>query len=111
MEKEYLRETYKEFSGCYSDDDFIRKADDLNTSREVYYDGEHGIGTFDIEDVLPKDFKGENLTLDGHINIEVHEGKYVTSLEIPCEIYCEEWDEEDQIFGMESVSIKEVEEW
>lgn len=111
MEKDYLRETYKEFSGCYSDNDFIRKVDDLNTSREVLYNGEHGVGTFDVEDVLPKDFHGQDLKIEGHINVEVHEGRYVTVLEIPCTIYCYEWDEEDKVFGLETVSINPVEEW
>lgn len=111
MKKEYLKETYKEFSGCYSNDDFIKKVDELNTSREFLYNDEHGIGTYDIEEVLPKNFKGENLVIDGHINIEVHEGKYVTPLQIPCTIYCEKWDEEEKVFGLESVSINPVSEW
>lgn len=111
MEKEYLRETFKEFSGCYSNSDFIKKVDDLNTSREFCYEDEHGIGTYDVEDVLPKDFDGQNFTLDGYITIEVHEGRYVEPMRIPVEITLEEWDEEEQVFGVELVSIKDVEEW
>lgn len=114
MEKTYLKENYKEFANCYSDSDFIAKADDLNTSREYCYEMADGTGTYDVTDVMDLLEKqdGGYYTCDGYIRIEVTDyyGD-VVPMTIPVEITLEEWDEEDQVFGMESVSVKDVEEW
>lgn len=114
MEKTYLKENYKEFANCYSENDFIRKADDLNTSCEFCYEMANGIGTHDVTNVMDclEKQKGGYYTCDGYINIEVTNYYGNTEvLRIPVEITLEEWDEEEQVFGMESVTIKDVEEW
>lgn len=114
MKKEYLRETYKEFRNCYTDDDFIKKADDLNISRETYYYDAHHMKTTDILDVLDciDDDGSYGGIIEGCITIELHHAHgYLNVLEIPIVIYGYDWNEEEQYFDTETYYIKNVEEW
>jgi hypothetical protein len=109
MTAEELRNKYKEFSTCYSELDFIKKVEELNQSCESYYLDNQGCGTQEITDVLDMI---EGNKIDGYINIEVHnEYGNIVPIHIPCEIYCEDWLEDEQCFGVEGVSIKGIEEW
>lgn len=97
MTKEQLM-NYKEFG---EHTDFVKKADELNTSRDLYYYDKKGIRTTDINDCLDViKWEGDVGYLEGCIVIEV-----------PCEICVEGWDEEEKVFDIESYTIKDVEEW
>lgn len=102
---------YKEFANCY---DFERKADELNTSGDVYYYDSNKCRTFDIKDVLDLieyDERGVG-HIDGCILIELHHiYSYVDVLEIPVSFCLEGWDEEEEMFTIESYYIKDICEW
>ena len=84
MTKEQLM-NYKEFG---EHTDFVKKADELNTSNDLYYYDKRGIRTTDINDCLDMiEWKGDVGYLEGCIVIEVHHiYGYVDTIEVPCEI-------------------------
>jgi hypothetical protein len=113
MEKEYLRDNYKEFRECRTERDFIEIADNLNTSREYYYRMSDGCGTFDVNDVFDLIVdNGSWCELNGFIKVELHNvyGN-VVAFEIPIDICFEDWDEEVKCFNSESYVISDVAEW
>lgn len=102
---------YKEFAKCY---DFGRKADELNTSRDVYYYDLMRCRSLDIKEVLDLVEYDNNGVghIDGCILIELHHvNGYIEPLEIPVSFDLEEWDEDAQLFMKESYMIKPVREW
>lgn len=109
MTKEQLM-NYKEFG---EHTDFVKKADELNTGGDLYCYDKRGIRTTDINDCLDMiEWKGDVGYLEGCIVIEVHHiYGYVDTIEVPCEICVEGWDEEEKVFDTESYTIKDVEEW
>ena len=111
MTLEELRKL-REFKDVVDNDHAKEIADELNRSREVYYTCSNGYGTQEISDVLDT-IEWNNVIgkLDGFIEIEVHENGNTKKLEIPVEIEVENWNEECQCFEMESVEMKDVEEW
>ena len=111
MTREELRKL-REFKDVVDNDHAKEIADELNRSREVYYTCSNGYGTQEISDVLDT-IEWNNVIgkLDGFIEIEVHENENPKTLEIPVEIEVENWNEECQCFEMESVEMKDVEEW
>ena len=111
MTLEELRKL-REFKDVVDNDHAKEIADELNRSREVYYTCSNGYGTQEISDVLDT-IEWNNVIgkLDGFIEIEVHENGNPKTLEIPVEIEVENWNEECQCFEMESVEMKDVEEW
>ena len=111
MTLEQLRK-FKEFKDVVYNDHAKEIADELNRSREVYYTSSNGYGTQEISDVLNEiEWNNGIGKLDGLIEIEVHENGNPKILEIPVEIEVENWNEECQCFEMESVEMKDVEEW
>lgn len=115
MTLEQLREL-KEFRNVVDNNHAKELADDLNACRTVYYcvNGKGYRGTTDITDVLDEiewNESGKYGILDGYIEIEVHEGKRVLDMEVPVEITVENWLEDLQCFAMESIEIKDIEEW
>lgn len=111
MTLEELRKL-REFKDVVDNDHAKEIADELNRSREVYYTSSNGYGTQEISDVL-NEIEWNNVIgkLDGFIEIEVHENGNPKTLEIPVEIEVENWNEECQCFEMESVVMKDIEEW
>ena len=111
MTLEELRKL-REFKDVVDNNHAKEIADELNRSREVYYTCSNGYGTQEISDVLDT-IEWNNVIgkLDGFIEIEVHENGNPKTLEIPVEIEVENWNEECQCFEMESVEMKDVEEW
>lgn len=102
---------YKEFVKCY---DFEKRADELNTSRDVYYYDSRNCRTFEIEDCLDLIKYDNNGVghIDGCILIELHHiYGYVDSLEIPVSFDLEDWNEEEQLFTEESYTIKPYCKW
>lgn len=111
MTLEELRKL-REFKDVVDNDHAKEIADELNRSREVYYTSSNGYGTQEISDVLNEiEWNNGIRKLDGFIEIEVHENGNPKTLEIPVEIEVENWNEECQCFEMESVEMKDVEEW
>ena len=113
MTLEELRKL-REFKDVVDNDHAKEIADELNRSREVYYTTDKGYGTQNVIDVLDEKIIEWNNgigKLDGFIEIEVHENENPKTLEIPVEIEVENWNEECQCFEMESVEMKDVEEW
>lgn len=103
---------FKEFENVVDNDHAKEIADELNRSREVYYTSSNGYGTQEISDVLNEiEWNNGIGNLDGFIEIEVHENRIPKTLEIPVEIEVENWNEECQCFEMETVEMKDVEEW
>ena len=102
----------REFKDVVDNDHAKEIADELNRSREVYYTCSNGYGTQEISDVLDT-IEWNNVIgkLDGFIEIEVHENGNPKTLEIPVEIEVENWNEECQCFEMETVEMKDIEEW
>lgn len=113
MEQQYLRESYKEFRNCRTEREFIETADKLNNSRDYYYRMSDGTGTFNASDVLDSiEDKGDWGELKGFIRIELHNSYgNIEQLEIPIDIFFEEWDDEEKIFNYESYLISDVDEW
>lgn len=113
MEKEFLRENYKEFMNCRTEREFIETVDKLNNSRDYYYRMSDGTGTFNASDVLDSiEDKNDWGELKGFIRIELHNSYGNTEqLEIPIDICFEEWDDEEKIFNYESYLICDVDEW
>ena len=103
---------FKEFENVVDNDHAKEIADELNRSREVYYTCSNGYGTQEISDVLDT-IEWNNVIgkLDGFIEIEGHENGNPKTLEIPVEIEVENWNEECQCFEMETVEMKDIEEW
>lgn len=102
---------YKEFAKCY---DFEKRADELNTSRDVYYYDLMAFRSLDIKEVLDLvEYDADGVGhIDGCILIELHHiNGYVESLEIPVSFDLEEWDEGTQLFMKESYTIKPYCEW
>ena len=113
MTLEQLRK-FKEFENVVDNGHAKEIADELNRSREVYYTSSNGYGTQEISDVLEEKIIEWNNgigKLDGFIEIEVHENGIPKTLEIPVEIEVENWNEECQCFEMETVEMKDIEEW
>lgn len=111
MTLEQLRE-FNEFKNVVDNDHAKQLADELDRSREVYYNTSNGYGTQDINDVLDMiEWKDDVGYLDGHIEIEVHKDRRPYNMEIPVEIEIENWLENCQCFEIESVMIKDIEEW
>lgn len=113
MKLEQLRK-FKEFKDVVDNDHAKEIADELNRSREVYYTTDKGYGTQEISDVLDEKIIEWNNgigKLDGFIEIEVHENGIPKTLEIPVEIEVENWNEESNCFEMETVGMKDIEEW
>lgn len=103
---------FKEFKDVVDNDHAKEIADELNRSREVYYTSSNGYGTQEISDVLNEiEWNNGIGNLYGFIEIEVHENGNSKTLEIPVEIEVENWNEECQCFEMESVVMKDIEEW
>lgn len=114
MELNYLKETYREFMDCYDEQSIIKKADELNTSRETYFKMVNGIGTYDVSDVMDQLEKqaGGYYSIRAYFKIELHHvNGYLDTLEIPIDMTLEDWDEEEKDFGIASYSICAVEEW
>ena len=81
---------YKEFKYCYDEDDMIKAIDDLNQSRETYYDE-------------PDPDENGNGHCFGHVTIELKRGlNYVTPINVIIECWFELWIPEDKTFGMMS---------
>ena len=117
MTLEQLRK-FKEFENVVDNDHAKEIADELNRSREVYYTSSNGYGTQEISDVLgdvrvlnEDEWNNGIGHLDGFIEIEVNENGIPKTLEIPVEIEVENWNEECQCFEMETVEMKDIEEW
>lgn len=111
MTLEELRKL-REFKDVVDNDHAKEIADELNRSREVYYTTDKGYGTQEISDVLDTiEWNNGIGKLDGFIEIEVHENGNPKTLEIPVEIEVENWNEECQCFEMETVEMKDIEEW
>lgn len=113
MKKEFLKKNYKEFWKCFTNMDFIQRADSLNTSREYYYRIDNGSGTNKTNDVLNLiEYDGIWGEIKGFIRIEVH-NMYgnIVCLEIPIDIIVSDWSEEDSSFTNECYSICDVDEW
>lgn len=102
---------YKEFRNCI---DYEKKANELNTSRDVYYYDLMRCRSLEIKEVLDLVEYDESGVghIDGCILIEVHHiYGYIESLEIPVSFDLEEWDEDEQLFMKESYTIKPYREW
>lgn len=98
---------YKEFR---TDKDLEVVVNELNISRDFYYYDSNKTRTQDVNDVL--NLIDENGFIDGCIVVELHHvNGYIDPVEIPITICCEQWDEEEQCFMVESYSINGVEEW
>ena len=107
MTLEQLRK-FREFEDVVDNDHAKEIADELNRSREVYYTCSNGYGTQEISDVLDTiEWNNGIGKLDGFIEIEVHENGIPKTVEIEVE----NWNEECQCFEMETVEMKDVEEW
>ena len=100
-------EMYKELR---TNKDLTTVVDELNSSRDYYYYDSNKIRTQDVNDVL--DLIDENGFIDGCIVVELHHvNGYIDPVEIPITICCEQWDEDEHCFMMESYRICDVEEW
>lgn len=78
---------YKEFRNCLDNDDIYKTIDDLNQSREIYYDNNDLIGGYDC------------LTIYGYTTIELKCGlNYVTPVDIVERLTFEEWNEDEQMY-------------
>lgn len=111
MTLEQIRE-WEEFRNAVDGKHCKEIADELDRSRTVYYLTEKGYGTNDITEVLDMiEQRGSTGYLDGYIEIEVHYKGIVKPVEIPVEIAVENWLEDCQCFEVETVTIKDIEEW
>lgn len=109
MTEEKLLE-FKEFRKY---DDFIEKANKLNTSGDYYYYDKNGCGTYDINECLDMVKENDGLeTIEGYFTIECHHiYGYVDVIHIPITIFLEDWDEEEKRFETESYITHDIDEW
>lgn len=104
MTFEELRE-FKEFRNCEKESDFLEVADQLNKSREVYVEADE-CGIYFNTDC---DDNGLYYA-EGLITIEVG-FRNIRVIHIPVNVVYENFNMDEGLFDMQTVSMCNVEEW